>query len=249
MKNATDIGMNRTGMASAPLHSKLMKAGASLMESTPRAGLRALAAAQAEYAPTAEPVGTMPPPASLRGASATLLQALRGEKATVFIDKLGERLAFERTGTRLYEALLAKLNARGGFEGGPSRRDLETIHGEELAHFHMLEEIAVQLGSDPTVQTPSADVGAVASMGLPQVLADPRTDLLQGLEAIAIAELTDNSCWENLSALARLVRMDELAERFDEAIEREHEHLERVSSWIAAGLEHRLRGAPRVRRT
>jgi hypothetical protein len=25
--------------------------------------------------------------------------------------------------------------------------------------------------------------------------------------------------------------MDELAERFDEAIEREHEHLERVRSW------------------
>jgi hypothetical protein len=30
--------------------------------------------------------------------------------------------------------------------------------------------------------------------------------------------------------VARLVGMDELAERFDEAIEREHEHLERVRS-------------------
>ena len=36
------------------------------------------------------------------------------------MDKIGERLAFERTGTRLYEALVSKHEAFGSFPGGPS---------------------------------------------------------------------------------------------------------------------------------
>ncbi|MFL5374435.1 MAG: ferritin-like domain-containing protein [Myxococcales bacterium] len=246
MKKSTGIGMNRTGMATSPLQSKMMLAGAALPTSSPRAGLRALTAARTAFARVAGPIGTMPPPASLREAGTAAMKALKGEKATVFVDKLGERLAFERTGCRLYEALLVKHDARGGFPGGPSRRDLEQIHADELSHFHMLEEIATELGTDPTAMTPSADIVAVASEGLPHVVADPRTDLLQGLEAILIAELSDNACWENLGVLARLIDMNDLAERFDEAISTEHVHLRRVRGWIEAGLEARLRGPARA---
>jgi hypothetical protein len=48
----------------------------------------------------------VPPPTSMKGMAKSALQALKGEKATVLIDKLAERLAFERTGTRLYETLI-----------------------------------------------------------------------------------------------------------------------------------------------
>jgi hypothetical protein len=34
---------------------------------------------------------------------------LGGKEPIVFLDKLGERAAFERSGTRLYETLIAKL--------------------------------------------------------------------------------------------------------------------------------------------
>lgn len=45
----------------------------------------------------------------------------------------------------------------------------------------MLSEAIVDMGGDPTAQTPCADVSAVAAMGLIQVLTDPRTTLAQGL--------------------------------------------------------------------
>ena len=43
----------------------------------------------------------------------TALNKLTGVSPEMLIDKLGERLAFERTGVRLYEALLAKASVVG----------------------------------------------------------------------------------------------------------------------------------------
>ncbi len=157
------------------------------------------------------------------------------EQMPLLIDKLGERLAFERAGTRLYEALLSKHEAFGSFEGGPSREDIANVLGEELQHFHMLSETISALGGDPTELTPSANVQLTASCGVAQVLADPRTTLVQSLEAIAMAELTDNECWETLVVLARHAGQDQLAERFEEAFETEQEHLDKVRAWLAAG--------------
>ena len=51
------------------------------------------------------------------------------------MDKLGERLAFERAGTRLYEALVSKYDAYGSFTGGPSRDDLEHVMQEEYRRY------------------------------------------------------------------------------------------------------------------
>src|SRR5687768_8297078 len=119
------------------------------------------------------------------------------------MDKLGERLAFERTGTRLYEALVSKHEAFGSFPGGPSRDDLEHIRHEEFQHFTLLQSVITQYGGDPTAVTPSADLHATAAHGIQMVLVDPRTTLLQSLEAMLLAELADNACWETLIALAQ----------------------------------------------
>jgi hypothetical protein len=157
------------------------------------------------------------------------------QETSLLLDKLGERIAFERTGTRLYEALLSKHDAYGSFEGGPSRDDITLILSEELQHFRMLVELVKALGADPTELTPSANVQLTASHGVGQVIVDPRTNLLQSLEAILMAELTDNECWETLTGLARLAGHEELAERCEAALLTEQEHLEKVRSWLAAG--------------
>lgn len=52
-----------------------------------------------------------------------------------FLDKLSERLAFERTGVRLYEALLNKCQTLGESAPGPTLEDIEHIGSEELEHF------------------------------------------------------------------------------------------------------------------
>jgi rubrerythrin len=145
----------------------------------------------------------------------------------------------------LYEALLSKHHAYGSFEGGPSEQDLLHILQEEYEHVDLLERAMKRAGGDPTAVTPSANVAANISAGLPQVLADPRTNLLQSLEAILVAELSDNECWSTLETLATQAGEDELVAICREAIRHERDHLMDVRRWLAAGHRRDMpEGAP-----
>jgi rubrerythrin len=194
------------------------------------------------YAQAAESLGSVPPPASLKGTVQTAVKAVIGEQPMLLMDKLGERLAFERTGTRLYEALVSKYDAFGSFDGGPSRGDLEHVLQEEYRHFTMLQSVIEQLGGDPTSVTPSANLQATAAHGVNQVIVDPRSTLLQSLEAILIAELADNACWEALIELAQEAGEDNLVGQFQEALSNEQDHLAKVQAWLAAGQGRRHNG-------
>src|SRR5690606_19901927 len=117
----------------------------------------ALTALRQEFMREAGPIGTVPPPASLKGAAKTALKALQGEKATVFVDKLAERLAFERGGTRLYQLLVGKADVYNTWDGGPTREQLVEILRDELNHMNLVRDALLELGADPTAMTPSAD--------------------------------------------------------------------------------------------
>src|SRR5690606_30121461 len=145
---------------------------------------------------------------------------------------IGERIAFERAGTRLYDALIAKYRAAldeggdlpsaaealdangedrlllGAFVDETPMQTLERIRAEELAHFHMLCEAMESLGGDPTAQTPSADVIGIASAGIMQVMTDPRSTLPQSLGALLSAALTGRAGWEPLGEHADRFRVD-----------------------------------------
>lgn len=236
MKKPTDIGMNRTGIKASPIDSKKTIEGAQQSKLVdPQDGLR-LSEERLEWSNEAEPVGTMPPPGSVKGLLKTAMEKLKGKEPTVFLDKLGERIAFERTGVRLYEALLCKLGAANLHTGGPTSAEVEQIREEELQHFLLLKETMETLGGDPTAMTPCADITAVASSGILKVLADSRTTLTQCLDAILIAELADNDAWLLLADLADGLGMTEMAQRFRQALAEEEDHLTRVRGWINAAL-------------
>jgi rubrerythrin len=150
----------------------------------------------------------------------------------VLMDKLGERLAFERSGTRLYDALMAKCQAEK--KSAVPMNDLQHIRDEEAEHFALVGAAIESLGGDPTAQTPSADVTGVEGMGLMQVLTDPKTTVAQALHAILVAEMTDNAGWEELVELTTQVGNDDLVERFIKAHEEELEHLRKVQAWYKA---------------
>src|SRR5262245_58140161 len=101
---------------------------------------------------------------------------------------------------------------------GPTRDDLEHILQEEHRHCTMFQLVIEQFGGDPTAITPSANLHATAAYGVNQVIVDPRTTLLQSLEAILIAELADNVCWEMLEKLAQEAGEDKLVRQFQEAL-------------------------------
>jgi rubrerythrin len=234
-RKPADLGANRTGVQTAPARTRKMVENTSAVPAAPLEA-NALALARAELSQQAPPIGTMPLPGSLKGMAKTAASALQGEKATVFLDKLGERLAFERTGTRLYEAVLAKLPASRLTEGTLTVEEVRRFRDEELRHMHLVREALETVGGDPTAQTPSADVAGVQALGILQVVTDPRTTLTQCLDAMLTAELADNDGWKILVALAEATDQPELARRFAAALAEEDRHLASVRAWVAERL-------------
>ena len=232
----TDMGLNRSGIATSPVDTEAAVEAASAGCPQPSTAAAALTQARRDYARSAPPVGTMPPPASVKGAVKAVVGAVKGESALVFLDLLGERLAFERTGTRLYDALLVKLDAADLRPGGPTREEVEEIRDDELRHFALLQQAIESLGGDPTVMTPSADVVGVAGSGWMQVLADPRTTLTEALKVMLAAELTDGDAWETLAEVAEGLEQEELAAQFREAYGDEESHLVRVKTWVTVAV-------------
>lgn len=210
--------MNQSGMMTAE------DGGAKMLENMEltkpgRGDERDLAKIRLEYARDADPVGTIPEPNP-------------SGMAGVLMDKLGERLAFERSGTRLYDALMVKCAADKST--GVPAKELKHIRDEEAMHFALVGAAIQSLGGDPTAQTPSADVTGVEGMGLMQVLNDPKTTVAQALHAILVAEMTDNAAWEELIELTTQAGNDDLVARFTKALEEEQEHLEKVQDWYKA---------------
>lgn len=235
MNQQSHLGTNRTGIAAALQRAKEMQAGMEAFPPTSQGSAQDIARVRIAYAKEAGPLGSVPQPAGLKNKVQTAVKAVIGEQPTLFIDKLGERLAFERSGTRLYEALLAKHNAFGSFSGGPTTGDLEHVLKEEYSHFLLLQSIIEQFGGDPTAVTPAADIQGTMSQGIRMVIVDPRTTLLQSLEAILVAELADFNCWETLVELAQEAGEDDLTQPFKQAHMTEQEHLQKVRAWVAAG--------------
>lgn len=239
------VGMNRTGVQMSPLDTAAMLDS----DNAPIRGIPgdtgALLDAREAYIAAADGVGSIPLPGTVTGALRMGLHMIAGEQPQVLLDKLGERLAFERSSTRLYDALLAKCDVlldgaagAGAAVGhlGITRGQVEAIRRDEASHFLLVKEAIETLGGDPTAQTPSADVGGVEAGGLLQVLHDPRTSLAQALHALLTAELSDHAGWETLVALAQAAGQDAMAARFGDALNGESRHLALVHTWYEAAL-------------
>lgn len=230
MEDSTRVGLNKTGMQMHPMHSKELLESMEEMPAEQPDG-RAIAELRTMYIEESEGIGSIPAPASAKGAVSTGAQILTGHRPQVFIDKLAERLAFERAGTRLYDALITKFLARSDELPSVSVDELMEIRNDEARHFLLIKECIESLGADPTAQTPSADVVGVQTAGLVQTVTDPRISLAHSIHAALAAELVDNAGWETLILLARETGQDDMVERFSEALEQEEAHLAKVSSW------------------
>jgi hypothetical protein len=220
--NITQPGENHTGVKLHPELAAQMVEGTTEFGPTSSGGAELLAHNRIRVARKSEPAATMPPS---RDVSADRLPLL---------DKLGARLQFERTGTRLYDALISKLDAYGTFSGGPSRGDLEHIRDEEHRHMALAQRLIVELGGDPTVVTPCANLQSTAGRGIGDVLLDPRTTLIECLDAIIVAELADHESWDQLAGAINLFGEQTIEAQVREAERVEAEHLMKVRGWMQA---------------
>ena len=230
---STDLGLNRTGIATSPIDTPRMLDAAMEIAAVPEGAGEVMNMRRSYVAASPEPIGSMPPPVTPKGMGETAMHTLMGHKPTVLLDKMGERLAFERTATRLYEAVMVKAVGLAPAGAGPRPADLEEIRNDELRHFELIRKHLVRLGADPTVQTPCADLAGVQALGILQVLNDPRTTLSQCLNAVLTIELADTAGWELLQQLASESDEKEMATDFELARVAEAEHDVKVKRWLS----------------
>lgn len=229
----TEIGENRTGTATSPLgyHALKEMSGDTSMPDT-----SALEEMRLSYSEESEPVGTMPTPMKIKGVVKAAISTMKGESASVLLDKLGERLAFERTGVRLYDALLVKLQASHTHDPSISIEDLEEIRDDELRHAGLLAAALESMGADPTAVTPCADVAGVMGSGFVAVLTDSKTTLTQCLNTMLMVELADVAGWELLIELTDQLQQEELADEFRMAAEEEDRHEMKIREWLRVAV-------------
>jgi len=259
MDTKTPLGLNRTGTQTSPLHSAAMLRGADdiadaieptevdaeLVNADARGDL-ADAQLRESYASQSDGLGSVPLPATLTGVAKSGVALLAGKRPQVLMDKLGERLAFERGGVRLYDALLVKCRAADDPLDDGEVATLQRFRDQEAEHFELVADALESLGGDPTAQTPCADLVGVESMGLVQAMNDPRTSLLQSLHVMLDAELIDNAGWDLLIRLARSAAHETLADRFERAQRQEAIHLDTLRELVGrltladAGVADRL---------
>lgn len=257
MENQTSIGMNRTGLEMSPLAKDDMIEFARAKADMAPADKGGMQAMHAEYIHEADALGSVPVPGSVGGMAKTAVEKFKGNKPEVLIDKLGERLAFERGGTRLYEALILKCSAvaapGNGSMGGNGHavadgaqtkagngeaamtvdlNTLQRIRDQEENHYQLVRRVLRSLGADPTAMTPGADVAGISATGLVAIVTDPATSVAQSLNAVLTAELTDNAGWELLTELAASAGHGDVAKEFAAALSEEQEHLNTIKGWL-----------------
>src|SRR3954469_25614977 len=104
MEDPTKLGHNRTGLQMSPLHGQMLRMAARdaavVADATaqgvdqPEATL--LAETRREYINEADALGSVPPPGTLGGALRSGAGLVSGKRLQVLIDKMAERMAFER---------------------------------------------------------------------------------------------------------------------------------------------------------
>jgi bacterioferritin (cytochrome b1) len=243
MTTSAPLGLNRTGTQTSPEDTQRQ------IEATEQFGPDVTGDATRiteerikfirEHEAINEQVGSVPPPGTLKGMMKTGLDMVMGKNPELLVDKLGERLAYERTGVRLYEAFIAKIAA------APDARPemlatLRTIQEQEAEHMQVVRKAIETLGADPTAMTPCAHVSGTMAQGIIQVLTDPRTNMAQCLNAMLTIELTDNAAWELLIELARQANHPNIASSFEEPMRHEEEHLVQIKAMLRDELKTQL---------
>ena len=149
------------------------------------------------------------------------------------IDLLTARLAFERTGVKLYDAIIAKIEASGDEN---VERMLDRMHehrDQEKEHEEWLEKQIRALGGDIHGKSEMSELEGRESQGIEDVILDGDNDIAHLFHALLTAELADNAGWELLVTLAEEAG-DRTAERaFRRRLHDEEEHLSFVRKAVA----------------
>lgn len=235
MATSAKLGTNFTGVQMSPKDTKSLLEAVETIKPDVPGDSKAMMMERAVRTEEADRIGSVPIPGSAKGMLKSTFDMALGKSPELLVDKLGERLAFERSGVRQYDAMIAKAKAMNTAESDLVQV-LQHIRDEEFEHMNLVAEAIETLGADPSAQTPCADIVGVKSMGVMQVLTDPRTNISQGINALLTLELEDNAAWELLIELAEAGGHPNIAKSFHKAKAQEDDHLIKIKTLLRRDL-------------
>jgi rubrerythrin len=153
------------------------------------------------------------------------MKRLAEKNRSKVIDLLTERLAFERAGVKLYDAILARMESSAEEEVVAMVDQMREYRNQEWEHEEFLEEQIRELGGDGHGQTELARLTHRESLGIEEVVFDPTSPLPHLFHALLTAELVDNAGWDLLVELADEAGDKEAKKGFKRCLKEEEAHL------------------------
>jgi rubrerythrin len=159
------------------------------------------------------------------------------------VDLLSERLAFERAGVKLYDAILERMRASGDPQIQRMLDQMQEHREDEKRHEEWLEEQIRALGGDAHTPSEKSILVQAESQGIEHVIQrDPR--LPHDFHALLVAELADNAGWDLLVQLADEVGDRDAKKEFKKRLHEEEEHLLFVRKAVEQFAKQELMGEP-----
>lgn len=153
------------------------------------------------------------------------------------LDLLGGRLAFERSGVKLYDTVIEKIERFGQPRFNRLLGQLHHIRDEEKEHEEWLEAQIRALGGSAHETTTMAQLESKESSGIEGIIIDGETRVLHLLHALLAAELADNAGWDLLVKLADAAGDTRAKLGFMKRMEQEMEHLAFIREAVIRGAE------------
>jgi rubrerythrin len=118
------------------------------------------------------------------------------------LDLLTARLVHERGSVKLYEKILAKMNATGSDDTQRMQRKMSELRGEEQEHVEWLESQIQAAGGDAHGQSEMSRLEETEASGVEKIVLEGDEPLPRMFHALLLAELGDNAGWDLLANLA-----------------------------------------------
>lgn len=158
------------------------------------------------------------------------------------VELLQERLTFERTSVKLYDRILAQMEAS---EDPQIHKMLDIMQGyraEEAEHQAWLEEQIQALGGDVNGESEMSRLVAVEARGIEQIILREDVALQHLFHALMAAELVDNAGWDLLAALAEEADDDDALDCFALRQAEEEDHLDYLRQTMSRYAESQVLG-------
>jgi bacterioferritin (cytochrome b1) len=152
------------------------------------------------------------------------MEKLAKKNVTKVIDLLSERLAFERSGVKLYDTLLARLRASEDPALKALLGEVKEYREEEKEHEEWLEEQIRALGGDAGALTEHSVLVQTEAEGVERVIRRDE-NILHDFHALLTAELADNAGWDLLVQIADEFGDSEAKKEFKKRLHEEEKHL------------------------